>query len=471
MRRIGLAMFWVALLAGCAPDIPSGTYVCVVNSDCPPDQTCGPGGVCERDATCVPRTCEELRAFCGQVDDGCGTTLQCGECSGSDTCGGGGIPNICDCEPRDCADVECGTIASGCGTDIDCGGCGPGETCESNECVCPPADCEGLCGTVLDQCGRSVTCDPCPSDTECGAGGPNVCGEGSCTPITCAEAGAECGEISNGCGEVIDCGDDCVLPDVCNGGLVLNQCDCIPSTTCGADGEECGTIDDGCGGVLVCGTCAPGLACRSNECVCDTVCEPDACDGTLGCGGCGVCGISGSCESERCVCDDDFYDAGTGGNNTPEAVMGGPTFPVSGRVALGGLVVSDASDDDWYHWRTPPGDGFGFSGTLVFTALLPEIFRGEDYDLEVIVDCALVSSDVAVECAGGALFTTPLGLGCRSSEPGNAREEIRLTYIGSPACEPRGLFVHVVPVNVAPRCHPYSLEIDLTISTTPAGTG
>ena len=44
---------------------------------------------------CVPTTCAELGDNCGMVSDGCGGTLDCGTCSGGQTCGGGGTPNVC----------------------------------------------------------------------------------------------------------------------------------------------------------------------------------------------------------------------------------------------------------------------------------------------------------------------------------------------------------------------------------------
>lgn len=44
---------------------------------------------------CLPTTCEAAGKNCGTVPDGCGGTLTCGTCSGIDTCGGGGRPNVC----------------------------------------------------------------------------------------------------------------------------------------------------------------------------------------------------------------------------------------------------------------------------------------------------------------------------------------------------------------------------------------
>jgi hypothetical protein len=44
---------------------------------------------------CAPTTCQAQGASCGSIPDGCGGTLECGACSGGQTCGGGGTPNQC----------------------------------------------------------------------------------------------------------------------------------------------------------------------------------------------------------------------------------------------------------------------------------------------------------------------------------------------------------------------------------------
>src|SRR5689334_13105638 len=65
---------------------------------CPDGQSCGGGGmpnVCGMGATCAPKTCADLAAECGLAGDGCGGMLDCGTCSVGDTCGGNGIPGVC----------------------------------------------------------------------------------------------------------------------------------------------------------------------------------------------------------------------------------------------------------------------------------------------------------------------------------------------------------------------------------------
>jgi hypothetical protein len=65
---------------------------------CPSGQTCGGGGipnVCGSGKTCTPLACSDLGATCGPAGDGCGGALMCGTCTAPDTCGGNGIPSVC----------------------------------------------------------------------------------------------------------------------------------------------------------------------------------------------------------------------------------------------------------------------------------------------------------------------------------------------------------------------------------------
>jgi hypothetical protein len=155
--------------------------------------------------------------------------LQCGSCTAPQTCGGGGTPNLCGCTPDDAA------------------------ACAGKN-----------CGSVVDNCGLTVTCGTCLPPTTCGGGGvPNVC---ACAQSTCAAQGKNCGSIPDGCGGMLQCG-GCVAPLSCGGGGAPNVCGCTP-TTCAAQGKNCGTIPNGCGGILGCGGCGPNLRCVSNVCGC-----------------------------------------------------------------------------------------------------------------------------------------------------------------------------------------------------------
>lgn len=169
---------------------------------------------------CIPRSCAELGAECGQIDDGCGSAIDCGGCAEGLTCGGAGA-NRCGsdtCEPKDCGQLNatCGTLSDGCSGTVECGTCQAPQTCG-------------------------------------GAGTANQCG---CTKTTCSAAGAQCGSIDDACGGQTDCGKCPLANDVCT----ANQCSCTP-TTCAAAGYECDSLQDGCGKTLSCGTCSGGEVC------------------------------------------------------------------------------------------------------------------------------------------------------------------------------------------------------------------
>lgn len=157
-----------------------------------PTTTGGAGTTTSSEASsssgCVMQSCQALGLDCGQAPDGCGGTLDCGACSGNQTCGGGcsSAPNVCGCCPKTCADqgFECGKGPDGCGGVLDCG-------------TCPATSCGVL---------------------TCGGGGtPNVCGGALCCPKTCVEQGFNCGVVGDGCGAAIDCG-TCPSGKTCGGG-------------------------------------------------------------------------------------------------------------------------------------------------------------------------------------------------------------------------------------------------------------
>ena len=115
------------------------------------------GGDADAGVGCGLVTCESSGATCGEIGDGCGTILECGECSGLETCGGGGEASECGgssaCVPATCesAGATCGQIGDGCGgVTPSCGTCTGDAVCGGNgvPSVCSdegPGACVGLC--------------------------------------------------------------------------------------------------------------------------------------------------------------------------------------------------------------------------------------------------------------------------------------------------------------------------------------
>ena len=109
-------------------------------------QTCGGGGV-SNVCGCTPTTCAAQGKNCGTIPDGCGGTLNCGSCTSPDTCGGEGVPNQCGCTDNGlaCSNAGqvCGTHVNNCGQEISCGTCPTDrpkccfETCVESTMQCP----------------------------------------------------------------------------------------------------------------------------------------------------------------------------------------------------------------------------------------------------------------------------------------------------------------------------------------------
>jgi hypothetical protein len=71
---------------------------CDDGNPCTTGDTCA-GGACVGTpipvCPCTPTTCAAQGKNCGTILDGCGGTLTCGACTAPQTCGGGGIANVC----------------------------------------------------------------------------------------------------------------------------------------------------------------------------------------------------------------------------------------------------------------------------------------------------------------------------------------------------------------------------------------
>ena len=272
---------------------------------------------------CSPKSCLQVGAACGSIDDGCGGTVDCGSCTAPDTCGGAGVENQCGCTVKSCAQlgVNCGEVDTGCGA-VDCGECSAPETCGG--------------GGFDNQCG--CTCELPHAQT--------VCGGGDCQIESCDAGWADCdGNHANGCETGIDddvdncgaCGSSCSFPNSvdsdCQGGTcVLGTCatgfdDCDGQADNGceanlsADPENCsscGNVCAGVGGTPVCEFGACGISSCSaglGDCTSAPGCETNLMTSAAHCGFCGnACSfahatahcVQGTCQ--MLACDNGYGD-------------------------------------------------------------------------------------------------------------------------------------------------------------------
>jgi poly(3-hydroxybutyrate) depolymerase len=80
------------------------------------------GGCRPRDArTCTPTSCAEQGKNCGTISDRCSDTLSCGSCAAPETCGGGGVANVCG---NGSGSGDLPARSPGCGVQLSAGGGG-----------------------------------------------------------------------------------------------------------------------------------------------------------------------------------------------------------------------------------------------------------------------------------------------------------------------------------------------------------
>jgi hypothetical protein len=151
-------------------------------------------------SACTPTTCAAQGFDCGVNSDGCGGTIDCGTCSGSNQCGVGGFSK-----------------------------CGNPFVSADGSLSCTPKTCTDLgydCGYAADSCGSSINCSAtaCSGNAYCGGGGFDKCGDATdagpsaCVPGTCASLGYNCGVATDGCGGVLPSCGTCTAPLVCGAG-------------------------------------------------------------------------------------------------------------------------------------------------------------------------------------------------------------------------------------------------------------
>ncbi|MBN2573656.1 MAG: hypothetical protein JXP73_03760 [Deltaproteobacteria bacterium] len=159
----------------------------------------GPGFAASADG-CVPLTCREptcFPAYCGEIGDGCGAALSCGDCAAGWSCKEGRcFPD--DCEPISCDNTTpfpyCGTIGDGCGGALRCACPNPAWTCIGHVCNAESSGCVPIPGCL-------------------NSWGDEYCG----------------GLIGDGCGSVLDCRRECSRAGfVCRGNLCVDTRDAGP---------------------------------------------------------------------------------------------------------------------------------------------------------------------------------------------------------------------------------------------------
>jgi hypothetical protein len=255
---------------------------------------------------CVPATAPAActtpsGSYCGLIGDGCNGQINCGNpcpagwtCDATNHCVGGLDCKAiyqCSYSVGTSSGSYCGDISDGCGHALICGNnCASlktGWVCESNLCVgsasvCTPSTCDPAagaryCGRVGDGCGRGIDClDTCASLNPgwvCNQAKSACVGGPDCKRLACdGNPNARyCGLVGDGCGDSVDCLDTCSAfkPGwVCDTsrGLCTGGPSCVRTSCTVAGGQYCGDIGDGCGGTLHCGDCPGSGNCTNNIC-------------------------------------------------------------------------------------------------------------------------------------------------------------------------------------------------------------
>jgi hypothetical protein len=373
--------------------------------DCPVGQCYDgtSGCVTSGDAGCFPTTCAAQGIVCGLAGDGCGAELNCGTCSGSETCSNG------QCVAKDAG--ACIAVNAPCQPGDTCcngSGCGWGENQTDGSLTCSYAT--GACLTCADlavQCGTipaseacggvELNCGPCDGGTDAGS---TLCTDtgGTVSSAECCESAGNfpdtcligaCGCPASGSHTV----DTCQCPSgkcySASAGCVAPNDACVP-TTCAALGDTCGSHSDGCGGMLSCGTCSGSETCSNGHCVTSaadagttlctetggTVSTADCCESsgnfpdTCEIGACG-CPASGSHTVDTCECPSGkCYSASAGCVNPSGSADSGPVVKDAGpshkdaSVATKDGSVGSTLESSSSCSTTPVGAGSRGSGWL-----------------------------------------------------------------------------------------------------------
>ena len=267
---------------------------------CEKDCGCKDKDVCFLGQCCTPKTCEAAGVECGEIDDGCGGSVECGKCEDKNPC----TKDLCNGEGK-CVfqPLEDGTPLE------------EGVVCYKGE-PCKPKRCEDLkweCGIGSDECGGNLSCGNCPSGYQCKehqCQKEKKCGDGVCTK----EAGENCETCS------LDC--KCKEGQRC----YKEEC-CTPNTKC--EPEVCGVFPDGCGGKYIC-PCDEGLICCDHKCT-------DVKKDRLNCGGCRI-----TCNKDQTCCNGKCVNINIDENNCGECGH----MCAKGYTCCGGKCVHLSSDEE-----------------------------------------------------------------------------------------------------------------------------
>jgi hypothetical protein len=183
------------------------------------------------DPACRPSTCSTLRKNCGIVADGCGGSLRCGTCAGSNNdcrenvcergcTGNGECPNGTACVAGSCTDK--------CSTSQDCPS---GQYCSAGSCLAKApetcnydADCRADERCLGGQCiGEVSGTRSCNRDSDCGSA--EACRNSTCTAVN-----------GRGCYKNADCrSDESCLSGYCSrnaGSTCFSDHDCRSHENC-----------------------------------------------------------------------------------------------------------------------------------------------------------------------------------------------------------------------------------------------
>jgi hypothetical protein len=189
---------------------------------CTADSQCASGGTCRNGDCCYPDPLG-CTARCGDVDDGCGHTLHCGDCAAPfgpcNTATGTCCVPQCNCGWRE--GDACGQLPNGCGGTCDCSDCGNTLTCVNGTCRTATSS---ACGDGT--CDTDENCSTCPDD--CGTCGAE-CGNGTCESgedcSTCPGDCGTCGGGDGGCEKDEDCAAVVGAEGVCSDGVCFYYLD------------------------------------------------------------------------------------------------------------------------------------------------------------------------------------------------------------------------------------------------------